>query len=253
MTLVILFVFGTLIGSFLNVLALRLNTGLSLGGRSSCPACRHSLAWYELIPIVSFLFLKGRCRACRAKISYQYPLVEFLTGLIFVSIFATHGLTLYAALLTVVFSLYLVIVVYDLRHKIIPDSLVYLCLLLSLTTYYLLPTSTLDLLAGPILFAFFASIWFVTQGKALGFGDSKLVASFGFLLGAAQAFSAIVLAFWIGAVFGLLLMLVTRVYPLLSGGKGLTMKSELPFAPFLVLGAWLSLIFNLDLLYVAYF
>ncbi len=253
MTLVILFVLGVMIGSFLNVLALRLNTGLSLGGRSSCPSCRHALAWYELVPILSFLFLKGRCRACGARISYQYPLVEFLTGLIFVSIYTTYGLTLYATLLVVVFCLYLVIVIYDLRHKIIPDSLVYLCIVLSLSTYFLLPTSTIDLLAGPILFVFFASIWFVTQGKALGFGDSKLVASFGFLLGAAQAFSAVVLAFWIGAVFGLLAMLVSRIYPLLSKGKGLTMKSELPFAPFLVLGAWLSLIFNLDLLYAAYF
>ncbi len=251
--MVILFVFGAIIGSFLNVLALRLNTGLSLGGRSACPTCRHVLAWYELIPIMSFLILRGRCRECGARISYQYPLVEFLTGLLFISIYTIYGLTLYATLLVIVFSLYLVIVVYDLRHKIIPDSLVYICIVLSAVGSWLSVNSVLDLLSGPILFVFFASIWLLTQGRALGFGDAKLVASFGFLLGAAQAFSAVVVAFWIGAVFGLFAMFLTRLYPLLSGGKGLTMKSELPFAPFLVLGAWLSLIFNLDLLYVAYF
>ncbi len=253
MTVVILFVFGAIVGSFLNVLGLRLHSGLSLGGRSSCPNCRHQLSWYELIPILSFLLLRGRCSTCRSKISPQYFLAELLTGFLFVSLYWVYGLTPYFLLLTSVFFLYFSIVIYDIRHQIIPDSLVYLSILLSLTTYYLLPTTFLDILAGPILFAFFASIWLLSRGRAIGFGDAKLALSIGLLLGAAIGFSAVMLSFWIGAVYGLGLMGTTHLYPLLSGGKKITMKSELPFAPFLVLGAWISIIFNLDLLHVSLF
>lgn len=253
MTTVILFVFGAVVGSFLNVLGLRLHSGLSLGGRSSCAICRHQLSWYELIPVLSYLFLRGRCSSCHSKISPQYFIVEFLTGLLFASLYWVYNLTPYFLLITSVFCLYFTIVIYDIRHQIIPDALVYLSILLSLASYFLLPTSILDLLAGPILFSFFASVWFLSRGRAMGFGDAKLALSIGLLLGAANGFSAVMLAFWIGAVYGLGLMAMTRLYPLLSGGKKITMKSELPFAPFLVLGAWMSVIFNLDLLHVSFF
>lgn len=238
MTAVILFVLGAVVGSFLNVLALRYNSGLSLGGRSSCSVCGRKLRWYELIPVASFLFLGGRCSACRSRISRQYPLVEIWTGLIFATV---------PYVFLPVFCIYVVITVYDLRHKIVPDSLVYAAIALSIAVRWFEGGTALDWLAGPVLFAFFALVWLSTRGRAMGFGDAKLALSVGFLLGASAGFSAVIIAFWIGAGYGILLI----VSPLLRGDKRITMKSELPFAPFLVAGAWLGILLEPDLLHVS--
>src|SRR3990167_1067279 len=119
---VFLFVLGAIVGSFLNVVGLRWDLlrhggGLStLGGRSSCPSCRKVLEWYELIPIFSFLILRGRCLSCGGKISWQYPIVELWTGLIFVTV---------SYIFIPVFFVYIVITIYDLRHKIIPNPFLY--------------------------------------------------------------------------------------------------------------------------------
>ena len=223
MAYAILFIFGAIIGSFLNVVALRFDSR-NFGGRSKCPSCSKTLKWFELIPILSFVVQGSKCRSCKAKISYQYPLIEILTGLIFVTV---------PLWMLPVFCIYIVILIYDFYHKIIPDLLVYLAIILSLILGR-------HLLAGIIIFMFFAAIWLLSRGRAMGFGDAKLGASVGFLLGAALGFSAIVKAFWIGAVVGLFLMLRKR----------LTIKAEIPFAPFIILGAWISLIFELDLLHV---
>ncbi len=245
MTTVILFVFGAIIGSFLNVVGLRWDNK-NFGGRSACQTCGKTLRWFELVPIFSFFIQKGKCRNCGAKISFQYPLVEIFTGLVFVTV---------PLWMLPVFCIYIIILIYDLHHKIIPDELVYAAITLGLIyALFNLPTySTLDWLAGPILFTFFGLIWLLSRGRAMGFGDAKLGLSIGLLLGASAGFSAIVLAFWIGAAFGLIYLLVSRISPLLRGVKKITMKTEIPFAPFIILGAWLSLIFNLDLLHVSSF
>lgn len=245
MTMVIFFVLGAIIGSFLNVVALRYNSGLSLGGRSSCASCSKTLCWWELVPILSFLFLRGKCSSCQTKISWQYPVVELWTGLIFTTV---------PYIFLPVFCLYIVITIYDLRHKIIPDGLVYASIILSLLIpLFIIHYSLLDWFAGPILFAFFASIWLVSRGRAMGFGDAKLSLSVGLLLGAAVGFSAIILAFWLGALSGITLLSWSRLNPLLRGVKKITMKSEIPFAPFIIVGAWLALILHLDLLHVSLF
>src|SRR3990167_8947526 len=140
MTPVILFVFGTIVGSFLNVVGLRWDEK-NFGGRSHCPNCDKILSWLELIPILSFLILRARCSKCGIKISWQYPLIELWTGLIFVSV---------PIIFIPVFCLYVAITIYDFKHKIIPDELVYASIILSfLTTYFLLltPSTTLDWLA----------------------------------------------------------------------------------------------------------
>ena len=225
------------------MVALRWNSGLSLGGRSSCPSCGKVLRWWELAPLLSFLLLRGRCRRCQARIPYQYLLIELWTGLFFAPL---------PFLMAPVFSLYTVILIYDFRHKIIPDALVYpsvaLALLAALAGG---PYSLLDWLAGPILAIFLGGLWLITRGRAIGLGDAKLALSIGLLLGAAQGFSALVVAFWMGALVGILLIVKSAFNPLLSGGKKITMKSELPLAPFLVFGAWLSLVLHLNLLYVS--
>src|SRR3989338_6841366 len=105
----VFFVFGLIVGSFLNVVIYRFNTAKSFGGRSACVSCQNKLCWYELIPLVSFLSQKGRCRNCKARISIQYPLVEFATGLIFVALFyklsAPSGLSFGGQNISFLFSL----------------------------------------------------------------------------------------------------------------------------------------------------
>lgn len=253
MTSVILFVFGAIIGSFLNVFALRSRSGLTLSGRSHCPHCGKTLHALELIPILSFLFLGGRCRGCHGRISSQYPLVEAWTGVLFLTLFNPSLSLLANACLLITFCLYVAITIYDFRHKIIPDSMVYSGTLSAILFRFLVGGTLHDWLAGPILFCFFGALWLLSRGRAMGFGDAKLALSVGLLLGVAQGFSAIVLAFWIGAAFGLLLILFQRINPLLSRVKKITIKSEIPFAPFIILGAWLSIMFHLDILHASFF
>ncbi|MDZ4205686.1 MAG: prepilin peptidase [Patescibacteria group bacterium] len=255
-----LFVLGLVVGSFLNVVGLRWGTGQTLLGRSHCPSCNKILKWWELVPIVSFFVLKARCRECQVKISWQYPTVEILTGLVFATIFNLQFSILQNLLFLTIFCIYIVIVIYDIRHKIIPDELVYVAIFLSLLIpLFFVSYATLDWLSGPILFAFFGLIWLFSRGRAMGFGDAKLGLSVGFLLGASQGFSAIILAFWIGAFVSLLYIFLNKT-GLLTGKAGflknaekLTMKSEIPFAPFIVAGAWMSLVFHLNIFYVALF
>ena len=142
----------------------------------------------------------------------------------------------------------MVITIYDLRHKIIPDALSYSAVVLAIIYRLSLGNfNLLDWLAGPILFLFFASFWFFSRGRAMGLGDAKLALSGGLLLGFSQSLSATTLAFWIGAAVSLLLMLFFRLF---NEKERLTMKSEIPFAPFIILGVWISLIYHLDLFHV---
>ena len=250
MIYIVLFVLGAVVGSFLNVVGLRWGSGRTLLGRSSCPSCGKVLEWYELIPLFSFFILRGRCLNCGGKISWQYPIVELWTGLVFATV---------PYIFIPVFCIYIVITIYDLKHKIIPDSLVYSAILLSVVSRWLSVGSTLDWLSGPILFLFFGLIWLLSRGRAMGFGDAKLGLSVGLLLGATQGFSAIILAFWIGAAGSLAYLFWDKAglpagkagFP--KNAKKLTMKSEIPFAPFIVVGAWMSLVFNLNLFHVDLF
>lgn len=253
MTTVILFVLGTIVGSFLNVLALRYNSGVSLMGRSHCSSCGKTLGIVDLVPILSFFFLKGRCRSCQSRVSWQYPLVELWTALVFVTIFNPTISWLSNFLILLVFSLYITIVVYDIRHQVIPDGLVYASILVSFVFRFIEGGEGIDYLAGPILALIFALIWLLSRGRAMGFGDVKLVTSVGLLLGGAYGFSAIILAFWLGAGFGLGWLILTHLSPLFRRGKRITIKSAIPFAPFIVLGAWFGLIFQMDLLHVSLF
>ncbi|MEX0919319.1 MAG: prepilin peptidase [Parcubacteria group bacterium] len=246
------FALGLIFGSFINVLGLRWNSGLGFSGRSFCATCGKRLKWWELIPLLSFILLKARCSKCRTKISWLYPLVEVWTGVLFVSIYLAIDPSgslsfFYYLIITTVFCIYTAIGIYDFRHKIIPDNLVYLSIILAFSSRFLIDSNYLDWLSGPIAFTFLGLIWLLTKGKALGFGDAKLGLSIGFLLGGSMGLSALALAFWIGAVMGLLYILFMRIYPLFGSGKKITMKSEIPFAPFMILGAWLALVFQVNI------
>jgi leader peptidase (prepilin peptidase)/N-methyltransferase len=258
-----IFVFGLIIGSFLNVVILRYNTGMSINGRSGCFSCGKKLEWYELVPVLSFLIQKGKCRKCGARLSWQYPIVEALTGVLFVATFLKYKVLLLSQqtvsigvtkvlFFFVIWSILEVIVVYDIRHKIIPDGFVYAFDILALLHILIIMRSVLfsqetlyAIIAGPILCLPFFLLWLLSQGKWIGFGDVKLALGMGWMLGLIYGFSAIVLSFWIGAAFSILQILISQ---LKSNGKQLTMKSEIPFAPYLILGLALVYFFQIDVL-----
>jgi prepilin signal peptidase PulO-like enzyme (type II secretory pathway) len=253
--LVFIFIFGAIIGSFLNVVALRYNTGMTIEGRSVCFSCGKTLRWYELIPVLSYVMLRGKCSACRSGISLQYPLVELLTGTLFVLLYAQNNPLYYFTLMCLITAVLVVIVVYDIRHTIIPDGLVYSFIalsfikLLSDNNFLGLFTSERiwELLAGPILFLPFFLLWFFSRGRWMGFGDAKLAWGIGWMLGLIPGISSLIFSFWIGALVGILMLLLKRISSSLSVHnrglflrfKNLTIKSEIPFAPFLILGVYI--------------
>lgn len=238
----VVFVIGLLIGSFLNVVILRLNTGRSMvTGRSKCARCSRELTWYELIPVASFLALRGKCRTCRQHISHQYPIVELITAITFMVLYSSivipAGITT-ISILTFLFAatvgaLLIVILIYDMRHKIIPDSVVYPFIILSFVSiiwnvFFTPGFSVSSAIFGGILVALpFFLLWYFSRGTMMGFGDVKLALGMGWLLGLSGGFAALVLAFWIGGIVGLVLLAATRQYK---------MKSQIPFAPFLIAG-----------------
>jgi len=209
------FFLGLIIGSFLNVLVLRYNTGRSVLGKSGCFSCGKKLRAKELFPLLSFFLLGGKCSHCKSKISIQYPLVEFFTGLLFLlTFFILKNFSINLFFYWFVWSLLIVIFVYDIKHKIIPNGLVFLFIALSFVRLLFFPSSSiyLDLITSLSLFSLFAILWLVSSGKWMGFGDAKLVLGIGALLGFEGAFSAIVLSFWIGAIVSLFVIFLRKFF-----------------------------------------
>ena len=272
-------VFGLIIGSFLNVVLFRYNTGRGLGGRSKCFSCKRNLSPIDLVPVFSFLAFKGRCRTCKAKISWQYPAVELLTGLAFLLAFlyayplldfSPFQFVVQTVYLLCILSVLVIITVYDIRHKIIPDGFVLLfaclCFVNMFFTFddsgyiYLVLPSVVRFLSGFIIAFPFYLFWLISSGRWMGLGDAKLVVGFGWLLGIGGGVTAVIYGFWIGASVSLLLMLfgyVVRNSDFLSQRKyhavsQLSMKTEIPFAPFLILGLLIVMFFRYNMFSVFY-
>jgi prepilin signal peptidase PulO-like enzyme (type II secretory pathway) len=244
--IILTFILGAIIGSFINVVAFRYNTGLGIRGRSKCMTCGKNLTWSELVPIVSFFLQRGKCRKCKAKISWQYPLVELIAGVIFVLIIwmfppmsPTDAIdTIFHLLIA---SILLVACIYDIRHKIIPDGLSYLFSALALIYLIFIAEPTLwSLLAGPILALPFALIWLFSKGEWMGLGDAKLILGIGWTLGLTLGLSAVILAFWIGA-------LCSVIYLIMIKGK-IKPRYEVPFGPYLILGMYIVLFTGIEII-----
>lgn len=251
-----IFVFGLFIGSFLNCVIYRLEIGKNLKGRSFCPFCKQNLNWRDLAPVFSFVFLKGRCRYCGKQISWQYPIVEITTALLFLLITnyqlpITNGLptldlqTLISALfLFVVASFLIVIFVYDLKHYIIPDKILFsaIGIVFLYKLFGAFEFRIFDLFnpitAAITTSAFFLAIFLLTRGNGLGFGDVKLAFFMGFFLGYPDILTAVFISFWLGAIIGLGLVLF----------KIKKMKSQMPFGPFLVAGTFIALFWGQSIL-----
>jgi prepilin signal peptidase PulO-like enzyme (type II secretory pathway) len=269
LVVVFVFVFGLIVGSFLNVVVLRTEKHERLTGRSYCPTCKKKLVWYELVPVFSWLVQRGTCRGCHRPISIQYPLVEFLTGVVFVLVFVTHGgsvpvlntvqITALASyvLASVLWALLIVIAVYDFRTKLVPDRSSYgfavLAFALALLHAPTWETVGSHVFAAAALFLPFYVLWKVSNGAWMGLGDGKLAIGIGLLLGPVAGLSAVLFAFWIGAVVSLTIIAAQRLVlnsPALSktrAGHTLGMKSEIPFAPYLILGVALVYFFDVTL------
>lgn len=215
-------------------------------------SCSNTLCWYELIPLFSFICLGGRCLNCKTKISFQYPLVELASGAIFAILFLkfqdlfwTNTLVFAGtyAFYVLMFSILLIIAVYDIKHKIIPDILSFVFGLLAFISLFVfnnfvfslhLP-SLFSFLSGVIIATPFAALWLVSKGAWMGLGDAKLALGIGWFLGFSLSLTSLLLSFWIGAIIGVILLIFSKRYGI---------KSEIPFAPFLVLGTFLAFMFE---------
>lgn len=252
LTLVFALLLGAIIGSFLNVVILRLPTDDEsiIFPASHCPRCQNPLSWYENIPILSFLVLRGRCSHCQARISLQYPTVELCMALLSAAIFHRFGLTITAAGYLLFCAALLVIIWIDFQHQIIPDVISLPGILMGLIFSLASPALTWQdsliglLLGGGVLYtiALFYFLWRKQEG--MGGGDIKLLAMIGAFLGW-QALPFVIFASSLsGSCIGILAMI--------KQGKG--GKTRIPFGPFLSLAALAYLFFQeqVNLLYQFY-
>ena len=247
---IIIFTFGAIFGSFLNVLIYRLPEGVGVVRKKShCPKCGKTLKWHELIPVLSFFLLRGKCSGCKAKISWQYPAVEIISGLIWILVFfkifnfqflifnqfSISNFQLLAFFYQIfILSSLVVISFIDVRKMIIPDKIVYPAIFVSLLYNLARKDILIPLAAALAAFSVFYLIVFFSKGRAMGFGDVKLAALMGLFLSYPDILAALWWAFVLGAIFGIMLIAVGR--------KGL--KSQLPFGPFLALGTLIAYFFS---------
>ncbi|MFH1827320.1 MAG: prepilin peptidase [bacterium] len=250
MLLFYLFIIGLAVGSFLNVLIDRLPKEKSIMGRSYCDNCKKQLKSIDLIPILSFLILKGKCRLCKKKINFRYPIVELLTGVLFVLsfIYLPGQVIAIKVLQLALISALIVIFFADLRYRIIPDQMLifagiigFLILLIQGSNYQLILFRFVEglLTALPIFL-----VYELSKHRAMGFGDVKLAYIIGFIFGLQKGLTALYFAFILGALIGLVLIFM----------KKKTIKSKVAFGPFIVLGSFLVLFVDkVDLFMLVFF
>ena len=226
--------YGIVIGSFLNVLILRLPLKESITlKRSHCMTCGHTLSWYELIPLFSYLFLGGKCRHCKAHISVQYPIVEAANGILYVVFFLAKGITVETFLYCLAASALLALSVIDWRTQEIPLGFILFILTLGLVRLFTDLENWSQYVIG--LFAvsvFLLLIDLVTKGRGIGHGDIKLMAATGLLLGWKLIIIAFIMACIIGTVVHLIRMAVKKV------GR------KLAFCPYLSMGICIAMIWG---------
>ncbi|MCK9578479.1 prepilin peptidase [bacterium] len=251
--IIFVFILGLFIGSFLNCVACRIFLEEDFVLKNSyCPNCKHKLSALDLVPVFSFLSLRGKCRYCKDKISWQYPMVELGTGIVFALIYYYLGFSLLGNFsgyqiwnlfyLWIVFSLLIIAFVYDARHYLIPDRITFSGIIVSFLwigfSFYSKILTAGEVLgfvySGVFAALFFFCLWFFSRGKAMGFGDVKLVFLMGLVLGFPNIIVALFFAFMTGAVVGIILII--------RGAK--KMKSQVPFGPYLIVGTLFALLYG---------
>ncbi len=283
----IIFILGLIIGSFINAVIHRLYSRESIAfqkkisktkkdktknilllARSSCPICKHQLKWYDLIPVISFILLKAKCRYCHKSISFQYPLVEIGAGLLFVLSF--HYLIdsilwidypLLAAVLLllyfIIIACLIIIAVYDIKHLLIPQKPLLIAIISALLINIILDIKIFQaitfnwqsilvtgFLAALLLSSFFCLIFIASKGKWIGFGDVKLAILLGLLIGITQNIIFIIFVLFSASLIGSIVSIVLII------SKKKSLKSPIPFAPFLILTTLIVLFWKNDIIYL---
>lgn len=242
------FVIGLIVGSFLNSVVYRIEKKESVWhGRSYCPHCRQTLSWFELIPLMSFIFQKGRCRHCQKRIAWQYPLIELISGTLFALLYYSPAWLVNRSFLEpelflwlAISSCLIVLFVYDFKHSIIPNAVVYTGIVIALVGKFILSLLGIDswlafsqaILAASLAGSFFLSLVLMSRGRWMGVGDVKLAILIGLTLSWPLAVVALWLSFILGAIASLFLLSI--------GLKKL--KSTIPFGPFMITATWLTLL-----------
>ncbi|MFG6118983.1 prepilin peptidase [Thalassobacillus sp. B23F22_16] len=237
---VIMFMFGIIFGSFFNVVGRRMPQGENFStSRSYCNSCSQTLNGWDMIPVLSYLALRGRCRYCKAKFSFLYPLTELLTGLLFVSSFLVYGWGYELIGAIILISLGMIILVSDLVYMIIPDRLLlfYLPLVILFRTVYPLEPWYSSIIGAFIAFLLIFIIIFITQG-GMGSGDMKLFGLLGFLLGWQQVLLVFFLSILIGAVISVLLLSLRII----------DRKTPVPFGPYIIIAALITYFAGSDIM-----
>jgi leader peptidase (prepilin peptidase)/N-methyltransferase len=257
-------VLGLVIGSFLNVVILRLPQGMSVSRpRSHCPQCKQLISWYDNVPVLSYLILQGRCRRCGKKFSARYPLIEAITGIVSVLLYVKFGLTMHWGIFLAFSCALIVLAFIDLDHRILPDVITLngIWIGILITVYFAQPSPLVVRLFGaagidgvnPHLLALVTSIlgavigggllWGVAEAylrlrgiEGMGFGDVKMMAMVGAFLGAPLALLTIMLGSLVGSIVGLIFIKMADK----------TREYELPFGTFLSFAAIVAVLYGED-------
>ncbi len=235
-----IFILGTAIGSFLNVLVDRIPRGESINGRSHCEFCRRTLGFFDLIPMISFIALRGRCRYCNKKLSFQYIIMEIVTGGLFVLVWffvPTQSImtkTAYLFLFSCLLSIFLI----DAKHRVIPTALQLVFFSIS-TAILIVEQTTITGFGFRVVEALLVALpiyvlYAITRERAMGFGDVELALNIGFLLGLKAGFIALYFGFIFGGTAGLILLLLRKK----------NLKSKIAFGPFLIMGLAVMIFFE---------
>jgi prepilin signal peptidase PulO-like enzyme (type II secretory pathway) len=254
--IIIFFIYGLAFGSFCNVVISRTRSGEKIFlTHSHCPKCKKEIMWKDNIPVISFLLLRGKCRSCGNKISWQYPIVEIVTAILFMLIgfFYVNGniTSLFVAILySFVFASLVVIFVYDVKYMEIPMNAMWLAIILLFVINITIDINNsilfedfwhsnifLHSISALVAFCFFFGLSYISDETWMGYGDSFLAIAIGLMLGPMATFLALMVAFCIGAIVGLGLVITS----------GKDMKTAIPFGPFLIFG--LFVIFVVQNLY----
>ena len=237
----LIFLIGLSVGSFFNVVVFRFNTDHSIvKGRSRCLSCRSVIEWFNLIPVLSYFILRGKCRKCRKKISLMYPVVEISTATLLLLTFLNVPEISYLTILNsfIVLSLALIIFL-DIRYLIIPDKIL---ILLMVVVFGLKLLNNNTNFSNPFfsafgLASFFVILFLASKGRWIGLGDIKLIFFIGFLLGYPAGYIAVMSSIWVAAIFSMVLLAAGRA----------TVKTKIPFGSFLSATTIIFVIFSHEL------
>jgi len=239
--IILIFILGLIVGSFSNVCIYRIPRNESIiYPISHCPKCRSNISPKDNIPLLSYILLKGRCRNCKSKISIQYPMVELITGLIYLIIYLTYGLSIQSLIYIILSSALTIIAFIDLNEQIVPDVISLPGIVIGFIISFLVPyisfiNSALGVVVGGgiiLITGLAGSVIF--KKEAMGGGDVKLAAMIGAFLGWRYIVISLFLGFFLGALAGIILI-ITKIK---------SREDVVPFGPFIVLGSFITLLWG---------